>query len=91
MCSYQNNQEFYDHIDRICAELRRLGFSVIADRIEFLLHTVAWTTATELFGELELVIQSLLQGEEASRLTPELRKSLDESQRVLRDALDRRG
>ena len=52
MRSYESNQQFYDHIDEVVASLRSAGQVDIANRIDYLLHKVAWTTTTELFGEL---------------------------------------
>lgn len=52
MRTYESNQQFYDHIDEVVTALKSEGQAEIANQIEFLLHKVAWTTTSELFGEL---------------------------------------
>lgn len=52
MRTYESNQQFYDHIDEVVIELKSAGQVEIANQIDFLLHKVAWTTTSELFGEL---------------------------------------
>ena len=52
MRSYESNQQFYDHIDEVVVLLRNEGYIGIADQVHYLLHRVAWTTTSELFGEL---------------------------------------
>jgi hypothetical protein len=52
MRTYGSNQQFYDHIDEVVAVLKSAGQVEIANQIDFLLHKVAWTTTSELFGEL---------------------------------------
>jgi hypothetical protein len=52
MRSYVSNQQFYDHIDQVVASLKSTGQVEIANQIDYLLHKVAWTTTSELFGEL---------------------------------------
>jgi len=52
MRSYESNQQFYDHIDEVVVLLRNEGYIGIADQVDYLLHSVAWTTTSELFGEL---------------------------------------
>ena len=42
----------YDCFDELIASLRRDGLSAEADRLHVLLHEVAWTTGSELLGEL---------------------------------------
>lgn len=60
MRQYTSNQEFYKHIDEVVAELRSVGHEVMAEKINFLLHDAAWTTTSELFGELREHFQELL-------------------------------
>jgi hypothetical protein len=59
------------NIDYQCFEelIRRLqegGFAVIAQKLDEMLHRVAWTTGSELIGELGLEILAFQQ------MTPEL-------------------
>jgi len=52
MPTYESNQQFYDHIDEVVCELKSAGRVELANQIDHLLHKVAWTTSSELFGEL---------------------------------------
>jgi len=52
MRSYKSNQDFYDHIDEVVDSLRSVGHTNVADQIHSLIHKVAWTSSSELFGEL---------------------------------------
>jgi hypothetical protein len=52
MPTYESNQQFYDHIDEVVSALKSTGRVEIANQIDYLLHKVAWTTSSELFGEL---------------------------------------
>jgi hypothetical protein len=61
MRSYESNQQFYDHIDEVVASLRSAGQIDIANQIHYLLHKVAWTTTSELFGELRERFEQALE------------------------------
>ncbi len=60
MRSYASNQDFYKHIDEVVADLRSIGFESHARKIQFILHETAWTTTSELFGELRDEFDELL-------------------------------
>jgi len=60
MLQYKNNQEFYDDIERTIRELSSGGFLAEARKISFLLHSVAWTSSSELFRELRIEFNNLL-------------------------------
>lgn len=57
---FKSNQEFYDHIDALCLQLREAGFMNEANQLWTLIHKVAWTTSTELFGELRNAFRAIL-------------------------------
>jgi hypothetical protein len=75
MREYSSNQKFYDHIDEIVEELRSCEHSKAADKIHFLLHCVAWTSASELFEELRSEFVAL--HESNMRLPEDIQKTLD--------------
>ena len=52
MKAYSSTQDFYNHIDEIVEILRSTEHSRSAEKIYSLIHKVAWTTSSELFGEL---------------------------------------
>lgn len=51
----------YDCFDELIASLRRDGLSAEADRLHVLLHEVAWTTGSELLGELGQELKKIEQ------------------------------
>jgi hypothetical protein len=42
----------YDCFDELIAQLRAAGHTSTANRLDVMLHRVAWTTGSELLGEL---------------------------------------
>ena len=60
MKRYSSNQDFYDHIDEVVEILRSTKHAKSAEKIHYLIHKVAWTTASELFGELRNEFETLL-------------------------------
>ena len=46
----------YDCFEHLIARLRTEGHGGVADKLDYLLHKVAWTTGSELLGELGLQI-----------------------------------
>jgi hypothetical protein len=54
-----SNDQFYAFIDAIAEKLRSHGFTSDADRLHTLVHEMAWTTSTEVFGELRSVLKDI--------------------------------
>jgi hypothetical protein len=54
---FASNDEFYAFVDTIAERLRTCRFTSDAERLHTLIHKVAWTTSTELFGELRIALQ----------------------------------
>jgi hypothetical protein len=50
------SQTAYDDFDKLTSMLRAEGHDQVAQRLHVLLHEVAWTTGSELMGELGLEI-----------------------------------
>jgi hypothetical protein len=71
---FRNNQEVYDHVDATIDSLRQSGFTGDAERLHHLLHKVAWTTSSELFGELG---HALLTIAENPKLPPAVRDQIE--------------
>jgi hypothetical protein len=76
MTQFANNQEFYSCIDATCLQLRTIGLDAEANKISYLLHNLAWTTTSELFLELESVLQKVLTGPSARLLPQSLRDEI---------------
>jgi hypothetical protein len=64
--------EFYKAINVLIEWLRREGHSEEAQKLDTLMHT-AWTTGSELLGEIMLALKSMKDD-----YSPELRKEIDE-------------
>ena len=54
-----SNDQFYAFIDAITEKLRGRGFTSDADRLHALVHKTAWTTSTEVFGELRSALKEI--------------------------------
>jgi hypothetical protein len=60
----------YDVFDELITSLRADGLSEEADRLHDLIYKVAWTTGSELLGELGLVMKKLEQERGGGFSTP---------------------
>ncbi len=49
----------YECFDGLIRQLRGAGHTATADKLDIMLHRVAWTTGSELVGELGLEILAL--------------------------------
>ena len=56
------SEEFPGVIDAVRDKLRIHGFSSEADRLHKLVHEMAWTTSSELYGELRLGLDEMRKG-----------------------------
>jgi hypothetical protein len=54
--SFNSNQDFYAHIDSLTERLKELNFVAPAQELHSILHESAWTTSSELLGELKLTM-----------------------------------
>ena len=58
---FSSNAEFYAFIDSIADRLRSGGFGHDSERLNTLVHKVAWTTSSELFGDLRIALRKILE------------------------------
>jgi hypothetical protein len=63
----------YDCFDDLIVQLRATGHTSTADRLDVMLHRVAWTTGSELLGELGMEILQF------QRSTPSVSTALQQS------------
>jgi len=54
-----SSDEFPAIIDAIRDKLKSRGFIREADRLDTLVHQMAWTTSSELYGELSLALKKI--------------------------------
>jgi hypothetical protein len=75
---FASNNEFYAFIDAITAKLRKDGFTSDAERLHELIHRIAWTTSTELFGELRIALRQTLKEHSglASHISSDIRHAI---------------
>jgi len=77
------SDEFPAVIDAIRDKLKSCGLIGEADRLHTLVHKMAWTTSSELYGELSLALKEIRK--ERRELSPEIAGEID---RVLK-SIDR--
>lgn len=70
-----NPQTGYERFDELIRQLRTEGHIEPADKLYMLLHEVAWTTGSELIGELGLTILAFERSMPV--VSPDLRRLLD--------------
>ena len=56
---FSSNEEFYVFVDNVTDRLRSAGFVAEASTLHEILHEIAWTTSSELLGELGLAIRDI--------------------------------
>ena len=56
---FTSNADFYTFIDTITQRLCSGGLVQHGERLNTLVHKVAWTTSTELFGELRIALRKI--------------------------------
>lgn len=83
---FASSAEFPLFIDAIAQELRQSAFTSDADRLHELTHKMAWTTGTELLGELRIALKEIRKGRTGlpSELSSDIRyaiKSIDKAMR----------
>jgi len=72
-----DNQELYKQIDATCDRLREAGLDAEAKRISYLVHSVAWTSASELFPALGSAFRSVIESADGRNLPQALRGELE--------------
>ena len=66
MKQFKSNQDFYNYIDELCVRLKWLGFNGIATKLHQLIHETAWTTSSELLGEMRIALREFRAENEAN-------------------------
>jgi hypothetical protein len=72
----------YNCFDELIAQLRAAGHMSTADRLDVVLHGVAWTTCSELLGALGTEILEFQRS--TPSVSPVLQQSLDRSLQMVR-------
>ena len=56
---FNSIEEFYDFIDDLSTQLNELGFSDTSQRLNTILHATAWTSSSEMLGEIKISLVEL--------------------------------
>jgi len=70
---FKRLDEFYQAVDDLIARLKAEAYLVDAQKLDDLLHGTAWTTSSELLGELGLVLKNM-RGKYSRKLENEIRE-----------------
>jgi hypothetical protein len=73
----------YDPFERLIVSLRNDGLLKEADQLYFMIHKVAWTSGSELIGELGQSIKKIKK-ENANRLSADSIKNIKESMKMVK-------
>jgi hypothetical protein len=73
----------YAPFDELIASLRADGFSSDADRLHFMIYRVAWTTGSELLGELGQAMREVAR-EHADSFSDATRASMEAAFEMVR-------
>ena len=68
--------DFYKAVDNLIERLKAVGHPEEANKLDSLLHHSAWTTGSELLGELTLELKSM-KGNYPSDITKEIAECLE--------------
>ena len=72
-----------NRFDEIVSALRRDGLDAHADGLHSLLHKTAWTTGSELLGELGLKLRAI-EHENTGQLSADSRLRIKEANRIIK-------
>jgi hypothetical protein len=81
---FENDEDFYEFVRAMSAHLEDLGFSEACGELSMLLNA-AWTTSSELFRELGLACNKILE-REGKRLPPCLATGIKRCKTVCKSA-----
>jgi hypothetical protein len=71
----------HDCFRELIQELRREHFDEVAEKIDFILNHIAWTTGSELVGELGAAIRDFKRTQPV--VSPSLRSALEQCARMV--------
>jgi hypothetical protein len=74
--SFSSNTEFYAFVDQVAERLRAEGLADSADRLHALLHRAAWSSSSELIGEVGKAI-IVVRGRSDRSVSPDLVRDLE--------------
>jgi hypothetical protein len=79
-----STQISYECFDELIAQLRAAGHASTADKLDFMLRRVAWTTGSELLGELGAEILRFQQStpSTSAAIQQSMNRSLDMVRRI---------
>ena len=79
-------QDIYTSVDKLVADLNSLKLSGLANTLSSRVHEVAWTTGSELLGELQAVMSKALRTDGDS-LPPSIKQEIEDILRAIEHIL----
>jgi len=73
---FKSLDEFYSAIDNLIGRLKSTGKIEEANKLDLLVHDTAWTTSSELLGDLTIALKSM-RGNYPSDIAREIRECLE--------------
>jgi hypothetical protein len=86
--SFNSNQEFYVHVDSLIERLKGLHLIAPARELHAILHEGAWTTSSELLGELRLALVKI-RAEHGCQLPSDVKQDVVACIRIINDVWNR--
>jgi hypothetical protein len=74
--SLKSLDEFYSAVDNLIERLKSVGNIEEANKLDSLMHQTAWTTSSELLGELMLALKGM-KGNYSSGIAKEIGECLE--------------
>lgn len=81
---FESNEDFFDFVRATASHLNELGFCEAREELTRLMNS-AWTTSSELFGEIGLACEKILK-RDGKRLPPCLTTDLKRCKAVCKSA-----
>jgi len=73
----------YEPFEKLMVSLRNDGLLTESDKLHYMIHKVAWTTGSELIGELGEVIK-IIKKENPHSLSDDSKKNIRESMEIVK-------
>jgi hypothetical protein len=86
---FNANQDFHEVVDALSLHLKELGLSESSEGLHTILHGTAWTTSSELLGEIKLALVEV-KNDHRKILGPALLQDIESLIKSITDTWGRR-
>ena len=73
---FSSTEDFYNFVEVIQRKLNQEGFTDSAEQLFSILNDGGWTTSSEVFGEIRLVLQKVIE-KKPRRISDELLENIE--------------